>query len=669
MQDGLYISDVWVCDPVAGLTIQANDLTKPDTFQSSYSTSISLPDSVTVREITEGCEMPDAGSRKPYQYLPAYLVAGGETVFRGRFALMEYDRGWKGNLFEEKQPLFSSLDKSLREFDLSGYNFKWTIAEINARAGATSGVVFPLIDYGTLLNDNQPSDVLNPALYVHSVVDTVLASRGFRLVGALRENALYKALAMPFVEGEPTAQTGDFVEARKARVGTVSGIVGAPRSGVDVTLPLNVIDDAANGFGQGRLKLYDPASTSYVCDTDMRVKVTAFQQFQVKVEIGAVQAKLQVEKNGQVVGEAYWSEGAIYNVLGLKVESLELETTVDCKAGDRLRIRFVLERRTRVAQWEGIILFGPQHSFVGFEPDPTVKFGDTWPVTSNVPDVKALDLLRAVAFIFGGTWQVDPVRQWVELIPFDTVADNPAQEWSAYVDESEGNWTPKIDPYGQVNLLKWKETDDVPAGLFDGRIECDAQTLSAETVLFELPFAGAAESESAVGGFGAPIKVPTRTVSNSNGSVNVSKQKTAPRLVLIDAETTVDLKTSVTDTNGNVIETPVTLTACWFGKRPLPVNRPETAFSLSYNRGPLAGEADLITLHYKTLRRLLRRPRTLTVNFVLPPHIVADLDLNKPVRLRNVRFAGTTLNDGYYYINKITGYVVGRSTPVTLIAL
>ncbi|MDB5242005.1 MAG: hypothetical protein JWP57_2630 [Spirosoma sp.] len=142
MNDGLYLDGVWVAEADISLNLQLNDLTKPYTIQASYSNSFSIPESLTVRDLTQNAEQIDAGGQHPYKLFRARLIEAREGIFLGHARLTVFKGGWTVILVQTTKSLFEALSqKSLRDMDLARYDHKWNIATITAmvlRASAGS---------------------------------------------------------------------------------------------------------------------------------------------------------------------------------------------------------------------------------------------------------------------------------------------------------------------------------------------------------------------------------------------------------------------------------------------------------------------------------------------------------------------------------------------------
>ena len=143
----------------------------------------------------------------------------------------------------------------------------------------------------------------------------------------------------------------------------------------------------------------------------------------------------------------------------------------------------------------------------------------------------------------------------------------------------------------------------------------------------------------------------------------------APRLILIEPTKPVTVQTETLSASGDVITTPVTLTGCWFAKRPAGIRIDTNSFSLAFS--PVSGqnEQPLIDRYFKALQRVLRKPKMLTLSIYLQPADVATLNKSIPVRLQKVRVGSLDINDNYFYLNRLGPYRSAQSATAVLIAV
>lgn len=669
LDDGLHLNGVWVAEVDCAITIQANDLRKPETIQVSRTNAFTLPDSLHLRNILQGAEQIDAGGPYPYASIPAKLVSDGEVIFEGSAKLISFSAGWKVTLFGPLKDLIESLNsQKLRELDLTRYDHLWTNATMTSLAGAATGVTYPAIDYGNYEAGVFGGDSLFPAIYAHTLIGELLRTFGYRPAGAWIADPLYLRLAVPFTEDAPTNKDGDFVADRTARV-TVANIL--PLLGkVNLVIPFTVDNQDSNAFSDGKSDNFKPSLNAYVVDTTMRLRVQCDQQIKASVDFGGMEVKLIAEKNGTNVGQGYFSATGPYNITGTKIDTISLDGLIDCKKGDVIKIRLVAEKRTVIAQWSFFAQITPGQTVASFVPDTTVRPGDTWPVARNLPDLTGADMLKSIALMMSATLVIDDILKTVELVTLDSIKADAinAQNLSANVEESaEPEITVGIDPYGKRNLLNWKELETVtPYG--NGVIESPALTTPAESELFQLPFSAVTDSPRDLPGYGPPLLIKTRTFSGigTNRTINVSA--TTPRLILIEPGKTILTKVKYVTPEGAIRLTEATLTGCWWGIRNANVKTENNKFSLSFSRlSPIHSEKTLIERYFNALTAILNRPRSLTVSMIFRPEEIAKIDISQPVRLSHVRSGALYLSDNLYYLNTINNYRYGPPCSVTLI--
>lgn len=674
MIDGLYFWDKWVADVDISVTKQANDLTNPAQLQSSYANLFTLPDTTDLRRLLQNAEQIDAGGRDPYRLIPAKLIDEGEVVFSGNATLLSFQGGWKVSLAASMKGLFDQLaDIRLSDLELSRYDHPWTIETIAGFAQNTDGIVYPAIDYGGLSAGAFAQDTLTPGMFAKTLISTMLQRYGYKTTGEWTSDLLYNRIVLPFVDAEPKAHDDDWRIARQARV-TVTGVRSIEaHNSFNVIVEYNRDNEKLSNWIDGSANNFKAETFRYVCDVPMRLRVHAYQRFKLKVSIGAVECFLIVEKNGQNVAEIREEFGAPFNLLMQRPTTLSLDEVIECRAGDQIQIRLIVQKQTAICTYFVEGAMQEEDTWASFEPETTLSPGDTWPVAQNLPDMSCMDLLKTVALKCCGTFEVDDVAKTIRLRTLDGVIANEANatDLSTCVEESgEPENAVAIPPYGQKNLLKWKELDNkILKGYGDGVISCDAQNIPLETTLFELPFTAVVDSKTTIAGYGNPPFIETRLISGSGDTIRVEKKAALPCLMLVEPTKPVTVTVNVVTPELTVRPTEIPLTSCWWYTRPIGLSTSDNAFSLAFDRpaGATTAEQTLIIRYFGALRRVLRRPRLFSPPAYLRPATFATLDLYAPVRLRAVRAGSLNLNDNYYYINKVSNYQSGKPCSLTLI--
>lgn len=677
MQDGFYLFNTWVSEVEVNLTKQANDLTTPASLQTSYANLFTLPDTTLLRTILQNAEQVDAGGRDPYRLIPTMVIEDGEVIFSGSAALQSFQGGWKVLLSGPARSLFDQLaDLKLSDLDLSQYDHKWSLESAASYVGAESGILYALIDNGSLDGGVFAQDTITPSIYVSTLITTMLKQCGYRVKGDWLSDPLIKRMFLPFVNELPKNHDQEWVDDRYARVTTPDNpnpLILRQGSPINLILPFSIDSHPTGVYLDGRLDAFKAERATYKVQDSGRISVQATVNFNYFVVYGAPEVKLQVLRNGQVAAEEYWSVGGDGGFSNGAVV-LSLNDKVVCLKGDELQIRLQGNARTQIASYRVTFDRKLGAMFAAFAPDPTVQPGDVWPIAGNLPDMTCADLLRSIALMSCATFNIDANARTIEIQTLNGVLSNEvnATDLSSCVVENDEPENLIILPgYAQKNLLKWKALDDKTlAGFGDGVIGCDAQNIPLEATLFELPFSPTVDSKNNVPGYGFPVYIETRTVTGSGANLEVQANSTTPRLLLAEPSKPVTVTVNAVITDLTTVPTQIQLTPCWWASRQPAIQTPNNVFSLAFDRptGITTREQTLIQRYFGSMKRVLRRPRQLTVSAYLTPSQLATVDLYAPVRLRGVRAGSLELNDGFYYLNKISNYRAGLPCQLILIA-
>ena len=674
MQDGLYLNNTWVAEVDCALTFQANDLTKPDALTTSYSNAFTLPDTLAMRDLMQGAEQVDSGGPFPYRQLPAFLVDEGEVTFRGIAEFATFQGGWKVNLLDGFISFFDAIkDKPISDLKLDRYDHLWTLEQITSYANATSGVTYPFVDYGSIDGTTIAYDTICPGMFAKTLMGQIAMEAGYTLTGDWLNDDLLLRLILPFVGEEPKSHDEDWVEARSARVtadtAPIHLVNGSP---INVILPFNIDNRPLVGYTDGSVDCYKADRYTYVCPTGMRVKVQSQVSFLSITRYGAAELSLILERNGQKVESVEWSEAGYYDHLDTG-DFFQLDTSVDCQAGDELRIRLTGSSKTKLSSYGFFFLLSPDDSWASFIPDNAVHLGDTWPIAQNLPEMTCSDLFVTIGKAMSATYVVNNTRKTVRLVPLDDILKTipQAQDWSGYVVENdEPELNVQVSPFAQKNWCRWKSHEQKDAvGYGDGFLSCDAPSYPLTVDLFELPFMAATVSDKVMAGYGSPPYIQTRTISGTGDNIQVGKKSAAPRLLLVEPSKTVVVQTKILSLDGTLTNVPVTLSPSWWAVRPTGAKTDDNNFSLAFS--PVKGQTEqpLLARYFIALKRVLRRPRILSVPVYMQPSDVATLDLFRAVRIKQVRAGSLDLNDGYYIPTKLSPYYAAKTCTAILIAL
>ena len=158
-----------------------------------------------------------------------------------------------------------------------------------------------------------------------------------------------------------------------------------------------------------------------------------------------------------------------------------------------------------------------------------ISFGEKFPLVPNLPDIKQIDFIKAVASMVG-LFALPDGENGIKFIPFDNLSANKSKavDWTNRVIMAYNSVTPRnlqytLDNIAQNNWFRYKEDDNV-MGNYDGNIQVDDATIEYERDAITLPF-------SACSTKGGVAYIPLYSY-NDNGELQYNKAN--PRILLLD---------------------------------------------------------------------------------------------------------------------------------------
>lgn len=158
-----------------------------------------------------------------------------------------------------------------------------------------------------------------------------------------------------------------------------------------------------------------------------------------------------------------------------------------------------------------------------------ISFGEKFPLVPNLPDIKQIDFIKAVASMVG-LFALPDGENGIKFIPFDNLSANKSKavDWTNRVIMAYNSVTPRnlqytLDNIAQNNWFRYKEDDNV-MGNYDGNIQVDDATIEYERDAITLPF-------SACSTKGGVAYIPLYSY-NDNGELLYNKVN--PRILFLD---------------------------------------------------------------------------------------------------------------------------------------
>lgn len=632
---------------VIALTLQINDLGELKDRQSTYSNQFKVPRTAWNRKQLEQAGLLQSTSKLPYRKNQAKVrKCGLEFIANGFGTLESTDEFYNLTVNAGIVDLMERLgQKKLSELKLP-YDHTMDLATIFASRTNTSGFIYTLVDY-----NNDPAycdDVYNqmdisrnaPMMFVHSIVERIFEMAGVPMEGELFNRDVYKRLLLQlgtdgmyykgFVVGvEHTVNF--FVD--DTQVGP--NILATKMSG-GTTNPSNV-----NGWWQ----VIGANTGKLVLDRDIQLSSDFYMDWHVEFQLTSAPSLVYYHAEiynyatatmitrgpdvavdiGQTINGS-WSvrmDGGSYPN-GTQLAMRVIVSTYP--SGPTATVEIQVANLTIVSTGAGGLPIG---------------YGNPIVVSTLMPDMTQADFLKAIlAHMFAGLPSVDQHSGHYKVVQFDEILDAipSAKTWERKLHMDERTWKEEYRiGYAQRNWFKYAEDDQVIKGYGDGYFDIDDQVLDKEKTIITLPFA-ATHWVSRFGG----IKIPIIQLWDSDGK----PMKTKPRILLLDNE---------------VAPSPFyrRITHPIDGHEDYTDNVPYCHFLREELDENLGWGDSLLEKEYEGLIGVLRDMKKFTGFFKLQPDEVQQLDLYKPVYVKEL--------GAFFYVNKVVGFTGDGYTKIELI--
>lgn len=149
--------------------------------------------------------------------------------------------------------------------------------------------------------------------------------------------------------------------------------------------------------------------------------------------------------------------------------------------------------KNRIGTLNGFMFYGGR-IIINEGIDGDVPRGASYPIAYNLPEIKITDFVQFLCAITGSVPLNVQKAGAVEFVGVNSLFTSAAVDWTAKVIPSDTateraiETTYRINDYGRKNWYRWKE-DETVTGNYDGCMEINDETLEAEHVIMEFPFA------------------------------------------------------------------------------------------------------------------------------------------------------------------------------------
>lgn len=484
----VYINDELI-DLVPGqavaMTYQLNDIADIKNQRANFSNVFKAARSKgNDRKLGFGADI-NSTDKRPYRLLPARIIIDGEDIVTNGYAtIKKTDKYYNVLVYSGLLDLYAKLGElKLKDIDLSEFDHALDLATIQSLLPTSTGICYPLIDYGHLVVRNACLlDYMRFSIYIKEIIERILTNAGFEFSGSFFNHAHYDKLLLPFTNEKLTnkasSTAGSFEATNEAGYPVANTNVFTDVGGFTVTK-----GNSANCFN---------GTTYTVGAYAVRGKFTF--EGSISDAFGGTQ-KTALRLISSTKGILTYAK---QDILGTSVNVKLTVNNVDYEAGE------VIKLQVQHNNAAGITVQGK----VKFVQDTIVPYNGLMPVAENLPDIKQKDFLKGIAQIYGLIFDIDVQTQNVRIRFFDDIIANKAaaKDWSWKLDLKVQDEKTYDLGLAQVNNFSYNngteegeedtdaaEAGNVPFSLGRGVILADNDTLKEEDEAVALPFAATEE--------------------------------------------------------------------------------------------------------------------------------------------------------------------------------
>lgn len=423
------------------MTLQEASFKNVTTRDASFSNLVEFAKTAANIRFFGVLDCPNCRENTPYTLYNADVYDDDLLIFSGVFKLMETNHTFKGRVYGSGAGLFDILKGvKITSLDLSSLNHTWTAANVNAKRQATTGVVYPNINYGrwtgtTHAASGVPFTDFYPAVYIDDILKAACAYAGYSYT------ALGSDFILPFSRQEFKQVASLFGDVESSADESYLLNAGNPNQGIEFDQenndPLDVFE-------------YSLAQGTYIVANKGVYRISGSIDYVVDALSGT----------GQI--QVYGSTGVVYDFISLSAGdsgtwTFDLEVTNSAVTAFQLYIRLI-----RVAgDFDIDIIAGS--TYVLESGDRQILLGDTIPIADTLPDIDCVELFKYMATRYNALMLSDGKNNTFQFYPFQDIADtlNRVRDWSGkVVNDDDIRMMFHLEDYAQSNYLQYAVQPD-----------------------------------------------------------------------------------------------------------------------------------------------------------------------------------------------------------------
>ena len=518
-RDELYINGdkVDIGDTDISLNYKSNLLTDISKIVSNNSYTIKLPKTAKNLALIECAHLPSSTTKFPYLKHVGNVLRNGIIIVKDAnvvlLSVSEYIEtalSW-GNVTNFAEIV--SSDKKLTDLEYgTEEGTDWVVWN---NKGSNSAQ-FPLINYG--FNSGDSNVWYHPVITVKWILEKIQEESGVTFNFPSDKKTFIDKMIVPLLTRNDSQKINDAFPSSLQMVGYV--IVESTFS----YLKLNYIGDSTQQYASVGGPYGDRLYTKYPITLKVKGTIEMLVQYNSGMDVNNQYLNLRVSQSD--------SSGNITSV-----STIERKNYAAYIEAPNVRLLFGFDDLVSIESDEFMhftikaIATGASSSILSLTvyDRNEISFGEKFPLVPNLPDIKQIDFIKAVASMVG-LFALPDGENGIKFIPFDNLSANKSKavDWTNRVIMAYNSVTPRnlqytLDNIAQNNWFRYKEDDNV-MGNYDGNIQVDDATIEYERDAITLPF-------SACSTKGGVAYIPLYSY-NEEGELEYNK--TNPRILLLD---------------------------------------------------------------------------------------------------------------------------------------
>ena len=500
------------------LNYKSNLLTDISKIVSNNSYTIKLPKTAKNMALIECSHIPSSASRYPYlKHKGTVLRNGIEIIKDANVVLLETGEFIEIALTWGNVINFASVVNDGKKLTDISYGTVEGVDWVVWSNEGSNTTQFPLIDYG--FSSGESNAWYRPVVTAKWILDKIQEENEVTFNFPVDKQPFINKMIVPLLTNNDSQKIND----------------AYPSS-----LKMNGYVIVENTFSHIKLQ-YNGDSTQQYASVGGPYEDRLYTNFPLSLKV-----------KGSINMLVKYSAGTNYNNMYMNLRVSETDDSGNIPAGG-----FLIRRKNRAAYIEspnvrlvfdfddivfidsGMFMYftieaiatGPSSSVLSLivYDRKEISFKEKFPLVPNLPDIKQIDFIKAVASMVG-LFALPDGTDGIKFIPFDNLSANKSKavDWTDRVIMAYRSVTPRslkytLDNITQNNWFRYKEDDKV-TGSYDGNIQVDDVTIDYERDAIKLPFS-ACDTKNGV------AYIPLYSY-NDNGELQYNKAN--PRILLLD---------------------------------------------------------------------------------------------------------------------------------------